>query len=143
MFEIRSVAFTEGGEIPTRHTCQGEDLSPPLAWSGAPAGTKSLALVVDDPDAPDPAAPRAVLSDSSSLKPSELPRLTECAMPLAVPRERPCWTEYASDSFTVSAHTSEPAVEITFSPSRIFLPFSSVSRAFFSTFRSSKGFLWS
>ncbi len=60
MFEIRSAAFTEGGEIPPRHTCQGEDLSPPLAWSGAPAGTKSLALVVDDPDAPDPAAPRRI-----------------------------------------------------------------------------------
>ncbi len=58
MFEIRSSAFAEGGEIPTRHTCEGEDLSPPLAWSGAPAGTRALALVVDDPDAPDPAASR-------------------------------------------------------------------------------------
>jgi Raf kinase inhibitor-like YbhB/YbcL family protein len=58
MFEIRSTAFTEGGEIPQRYTCEGEDVSPPLAWSGAPAGVKSLALVVDDPDAPDPAAPR-------------------------------------------------------------------------------------
>ncbi len=60
MFEIRSAAFTEGGEIPTRSTCEGEDRSPPLAWSGAPAGTRSLALVVDDPDAPDPAAPRTI-----------------------------------------------------------------------------------
>jgi Raf kinase inhibitor-like YbhB/YbcL family protein len=60
MFEIRSSAFTGGGEIPVRHTCEGEDVSPPLAWSGAPAGTRGLALVVDDPDAPDPAAPRTV-----------------------------------------------------------------------------------
>ncbi|HUH12110.1 MAG TPA: YbhB/YbcL family Raf kinase inhibitor-like protein, partial [Longimicrobiales bacterium] len=41
-----------------RYTCEGEDLSPPLAWRGAPAGTKSLALIVDDPDAPDPEAPK-------------------------------------------------------------------------------------
>ncbi len=55
---IRSAAFAEGAEIPTRHTCEGEDVSPPLEWSGAPSGAKSLALIVDDPDAPDPAAPR-------------------------------------------------------------------------------------
>ncbi len=60
MFEIRSAAFSEGGEIPTRYTCEGEDVSPALAWSGAPMGTRSLALVVDDPDAPDPAAPRTI-----------------------------------------------------------------------------------
>jgi Raf kinase inhibitor-like YbhB/YbcL family protein len=55
---IQSSAFAEGAEIPLRHTCEGDDASPPLAWSGVPAGTKSLALVVDDPDAPDPAAPK-------------------------------------------------------------------------------------
>ena len=55
---IRSNAFTDGGEIPTRFTCEGEDVSPELSWSGVPAGTRSLALVVDDPDAPDPAAPK-------------------------------------------------------------------------------------
>ena len=60
MLEIRSTAFTEGGEIPVRHTCEGDDVSPPLAWAGAPAGTRSLALVVDDPDAPDPAAPKTI-----------------------------------------------------------------------------------
>jgi Raf kinase inhibitor-like YbhB/YbcL family protein len=54
---IRSPAFAEGGEIPVDHTCQGADRSPPLAWSGVPAGTRSLALVVEDPDAPDPRAP--------------------------------------------------------------------------------------
>jgi Raf kinase inhibitor-like YbhB/YbcL family protein len=45
-------------EIPTVHTCEGTDSSPPLAWSGTPPGTKALALVVDDPDAPDPKAPQ-------------------------------------------------------------------------------------
>lgn len=56
--EIRSSAFAPGGGIPARFTCEGEDVSPPLAWSGAPRGTRSLALVVDDPDAPDPRDPR-------------------------------------------------------------------------------------
>ena len=55
---MKSSAFTDGQEIPRRYTCEGEDVSPPLAWSGAPAGTKTFALVVDDPDAPDPKAPR-------------------------------------------------------------------------------------
>ena len=55
---ITSPAFTEGGEIPRSLTCQGEDRSPALAWSDVPAGTKSLALIVDDPDAPDPMAPK-------------------------------------------------------------------------------------
>ena len=58
--KIESSAFAAGAEIPIRYTGDGEDLSPPLAWSGLPAGTKSLALIVDDPDAPDPAAPRMV-----------------------------------------------------------------------------------
>lgn len=57
---LSSPAFEPLGTIPKRHTCDGEDLSPPLAWSGAPAGTRSLALVVDDPDAPDPATPKVV-----------------------------------------------------------------------------------
>lgn len=57
-FRLTSTAFAEGGSIPRVHSCEGEDLSPPLAWEGVPPGTLSLALVVDDPDAPDPAAPR-------------------------------------------------------------------------------------
>jgi Raf kinase inhibitor-like YbhB/YbcL family protein len=57
-FTLSSSAFLEGHEIPQVHTCEGADTSPPLAWSGAPAGTKSFALIVDDPDAPDPAKPK-------------------------------------------------------------------------------------
>lgn len=57
-FTLRSSAFADGGEIPARHTCEGEDVSPPLAWDDPPAGTRSFALVVDDPDAPDPRAPK-------------------------------------------------------------------------------------
>ena len=55
---LTSSAFAEGGEIPTRYTCEGQDVSPPLGWSQPPSGTKSLALIVDDPDAPDPKAPK-------------------------------------------------------------------------------------
>ena len=56
--ELSSSAFAPNSDIPSQHTCEGSDQSPPLAWSGVPAGTKSLALIVDDPDAPDPAAPK-------------------------------------------------------------------------------------
>jgi Raf kinase inhibitor-like YbhB/YbcL family protein len=59
-FTLTSTAFRDGGAIPARLTCEGEDLSPPLAWHGMPAGTKSIALIVDDPDAPDPKAPKRV-----------------------------------------------------------------------------------
>jgi Raf kinase inhibitor-like YbhB/YbcL family protein len=59
-FEIRSSAFSHGGKIPRQYTCEGPDKSPPLEWSGAPDGTKSFALIVDDPDAPDPAKPQRV-----------------------------------------------------------------------------------
>lgn len=55
---LSSTTFVHGGEIPARCTCQGKDLAPALAWAGVPTGTKSLALIVDDPDAPDPAAPK-------------------------------------------------------------------------------------
>ena len=50
--KITSTAFSEGSMIPKRHTCDGEDVSPPLAWTGVPDGTKSLAIICDDPDAP-------------------------------------------------------------------------------------------
>jgi len=50
--ELISLAFEEGGSIPSVYTCDGKDISPSLSWSEAPAGTKSFALIVDDPDAP-------------------------------------------------------------------------------------------
>jgi Raf kinase inhibitor-like YbhB/YbcL family protein len=55
---LTSEAFTAGGDIPSQYTCQGDDSSPPLQWSGVPEQARSLVLIVDDPDAPDPAAPR-------------------------------------------------------------------------------------
>ncbi len=54
---VSSPAFVEGGEIPQKYTCDGEDVVPPLSWRGVPEGTKSLVLIVDDPDVPDPAKP--------------------------------------------------------------------------------------
>ena len=56
--ELSSNAWTHGGEIPPKYTCEGDDVSPALSWQGAPEGTVSFALIVDDPDAPDPAHPR-------------------------------------------------------------------------------------
>lgn len=55
---LTSSAFAHNGEIPTRYTCEGDDMSPPLSWSGFPFATKSFVLIVDDPDAPDPVAPK-------------------------------------------------------------------------------------
>ena len=55
---ITSTAFTHNGVIPAKYTCEGRDFSPPLAWSGVPDKAKSLVLIVDDPDAPDPKAPQ-------------------------------------------------------------------------------------
>ncbi len=51
-FTLKSSAFAHGEPIPTRYTCQGQDVSPPLSWEGAPASTQSFALIMDDPDAP-------------------------------------------------------------------------------------------
>ncbi|MEO8421965.1 MAG: YbhB/YbcL family Raf kinase inhibitor-like protein, partial [Hyphomicrobium sp.] len=56
--QITSPAFADGAEIPKKYTCEGEDVSPALAFSGVPEGTVSLVLIVDDPDAPDPKAPK-------------------------------------------------------------------------------------
>ena len=55
---LTSPDFEPNGEIPTRFTCEGEDVSPALAWTGTPEQARSLALIVDDPDAPDPRAPK-------------------------------------------------------------------------------------
>jgi Raf kinase inhibitor-like YbhB/YbcL family protein len=56
--QVTSSAFAANAEIPTEFTCEGADSQPPLAWSGAPAATRAYAVIVDDPDAPDPAAPK-------------------------------------------------------------------------------------
>ena len=55
---ITSPAFLDGESMAAKYTCEGEDISPALTWDGMPDGTRSLALIVDDPDAPDPAAPK-------------------------------------------------------------------------------------
>jgi Raf kinase inhibitor-like YbhB/YbcL family protein len=55
---LTSDAFAHGADIPPAYTCDGSDISPPLKWSGVPANAKSLVLIADDPDAPDPKAPR-------------------------------------------------------------------------------------
>ncbi|MFZ3219313.1 MAG: YbhB/YbcL family Raf kinase inhibitor-like protein [Rhodoferax sp.] len=57
---LSSASFAHEGPIPQRYTCDGDDVSPPLRWSGVPANAKSLTLIVDDPDAPDPRAPTMV-----------------------------------------------------------------------------------
>ena len=55
---IGSAAFEDGAPMATKYTCEGDDISPPLQWDGIPEGTRSLALIMDDPDAPDPKAPK-------------------------------------------------------------------------------------
>jgi Raf kinase inhibitor-like YbhB/YbcL family protein len=85
-FSLASGAFPHEGEIPTRYTCEGSDVSPPLSWKDLPEGTSSLALVVEDPDVPDPAAPRRtwvhwVVFDL----PPDTPGLPEDVSPEALP----------------------------------------------------------
>jgi Raf kinase inhibitor-like YbhB/YbcL family protein len=57
---LNSPAFQQNGHIPSKYTCEGEDVSPPLAWEGVPNGAKSLVLIIDDPDAPDPKSPKMI-----------------------------------------------------------------------------------
>lgn len=57
---LKSNAFEHGAEIPARYTCSGDDISVPLSWEGVPEDARSLVLIIDDPDAPDPDAPKMV-----------------------------------------------------------------------------------
>ena len=59
-FILTSPAFAPNGSIPSKYTCEGTDISPPLEWFGTPRDTKTFVLIVDDPDAPDPAKPQRV-----------------------------------------------------------------------------------
>ncbi|MFQ5346281.1 MAG: YbhB/YbcL family Raf kinase inhibitor-like protein [Rhodothalassiaceae bacterium] len=84
---LGSSAFANFGEIPRRYTCQGDDVSPPLAWSGVPQGTRSLALIVDDPDAPDPRAPKMTWVHWVLYNlPADSRGLPEAVSPAALPR---------------------------------------------------------
>lgn len=84
---LTSKTFVAGGEIPTRCTCEGDDLTPDLAWSGVPAGAKSLALIVDDPDAPDPAAPKRTYVHWVLYNiPADATGLPEDTMPAGLPK---------------------------------------------------------
>ena len=58
MLKLKSNAFVDDGAIPEKYTCEGIDVSPPLHWENVPEQAKSLVLIIDDPDAPDPKAPK-------------------------------------------------------------------------------------
>ncbi len=85
-FTITSPAFVAGHDIPSDYTCEGGDISPALTWSDVPPGTKSLALIVDDPDAPDPAAPKTTWVHWVIYNlPPDTKRLPEAIEPEALP----------------------------------------------------------
>ena len=93
---LTSAAFADGKPIPLEYTCDGNDTSPPLTWSGLPEGTASLVLIVDDPDAPDPAAPRVTWVHwvLYNLPPSA------SGLPASVPPERlPAGTEQGQNDW--------------------------------------------
>ena len=86
---LTSSAFEPGGTIASKYTCEGADLSPPLAFAGVPAGTKSLALIVDDPDVPDPKAPKRVWVHRLVYNlPPDSPGLPENASGAGLPEAR-------------------------------------------------------
>lgn len=83
--KVTSAAFEDGQEIPRDFTCEGAGDSPPLSWAGAPAATRSFAVIVDDPDAPDPAKPERTwvhwVIASLPAATTSLPRGAAQAMP--------------------------------------------------------------
>ena len=83
---LKSSAFTDGDAIPMKYTCLGQDVSPPLSWEGVPAAARSLALIVDDPDAPDPDAPKMTWVHWVLYNlPPDLPGLPEGIDPAQLP----------------------------------------------------------
>jgi Raf kinase inhibitor-like YbhB/YbcL family protein len=98
--ELTSPAFAQGRPIPKKYTADGDDVSPPLAWSGLPEGTKELALICDDPDAPDPDNPRpdpwvhwVVYSIPATAKglPETIPREPRPQKPAGIVQGRNSW----------------------------------------------------
>jgi Raf kinase inhibitor-like YbhB/YbcL family protein len=95
-FAIESPSFTHRGEIPTRFTCEGEDVSPELQWSQPPDGTQSFVLIVEDPDAPDPKAPKTtwihwVLYDLPAEATGIREAVTEDGLPAGTRQGRNSW----------------------------------------------------
>jgi hypothetical protein len=93
---IESPSFTHRGEIPTRFTCEGEDVSPELRWSQPPDGTRSFVLIVEDPDAPDPKAPKTtwihwVLYDLPAEARGIREAVTEDGLPAGTRQGRNSW----------------------------------------------------
>jgi Phosphatidylethanolamine-binding protein len=98
---LNSPAFKQSGHIPSKYTCEGEDVSPPLAWEGVPCGAKSL--IIDDPDAPDPKAPKMVWvhwvvynipPDTTSLPENAgKTRLPQDALPVSADRPAPLFPQ--------------------------------------------------
>ena len=84
---LTSPAFEQNGQIPSKYTCEGDDISPPLAWDGVPERAKSLVLIIDDPDAPDPKAPQRVWVHWVVYNlPAETKSLTENAAKAGLPQ---------------------------------------------------------
>ena len=97
-FAIRSSAFRPLADIPEQYTCEGADRAPPLDWRDAPKGTMSFALIVDDPDAPDPAAPRMtwvhwVLYDLPATTAGLPEGVSNTALPPGTKRGRNDWNK--------------------------------------------------
>lgn len=95
-FRLESPSFSHQGEIPRKHTCEGEDASPELRWSDVPKGAKSLALIVDDPDAPDPEAPKMtwvhwVLYDMPPGAPGLPESVSDAALPKGTRQGKNDW----------------------------------------------------
>ena len=85
-FKLFSKAFGNGDEIPTKYTCEGMDISPPLAWVGVPDNTQSFVLIIDDPDAPDPKAPKMTWVHWVLYNiPANTPELVEGILPTNLP----------------------------------------------------------